>query len=516
MVSNGNHPLAPHYDDLTLEEFVLGQLLPDEEQAIRQHLAVCPSCRSTVTTIQALCRDVQSALYQTLDNAQPGPNLSFDTISTQWRTPPRRVTWLYRLQQQVVLSASTTLLIVLFVLAFLLLVPSDHPTMLGNLEIIEEYSGPPAVIAANTDQGLVVVQLRTNDTQVVKQFDHITQPRDMAFSPDGHWLALQQSYTLHIIETVDAGISVRIPIREGAAWAWSPDSQSLAYTDGTGQLAVFDVTAQVNRTMVPAAENAWGLPVWTADSSQLAYAASFPLPTETGVRVRQSLWRVSLSSGYRVELARNPAPAETLLVPTAWIDDDAALVAWDMAAVATGRFPTLYQVDVAAHQVAELLAQSLTQGVRLAWPVSAQDTAMALCDGQLTLLNMQDDTRQPITVQIPLPFTLAWSPNGAWAAYIVPSQIEGGGLYAYAPQDSTLRAVQLPAGATEKAVYWADAEHVFVVRQAVDKPVTELWLASVTADEPPQRIISDVVIPSSDAYSGWRWQDVMATQVLAF
>ena len=38
MVGNRDHPLNQrHYNEDTLEEFVLGQLLPDEETQIQQH-----------------------------------------------------------------------------------------------------------------------------------------------------------------------------------------------------------------------------------------------------------------------------------------------------------------------------------------------------------------------------------------------------------------------------------------------------------------------------------------------
>jgi hypothetical protein len=425
------------------------------------------------------------------------------------------VTWAYRLKE-LAARTSPALLAACLIMAFLALVAGSSPISLRSLELIEEYQGPPAVIAAATDHGLVVLRLaKGSPAQVVQHYGTITRPRNLQLAPDGQWFAVQQGGTLHILETRSQGAHVQVAVQETADWSWSPDGQSLAYTDGSGRLAVFDVASQDNRLLVPAAEAAWGMPIWASDGSQIAYASADPLPTASGSRRRQGIWRVTPASGYRIELARNPVPGETLLVPAAWAADDSVLLAWDMGARAVGNFPTLYRITAAAHRIESIEGASPVLGTRLAWPVSIQGTTFIVRDNHLIALHLADQAPQPISDQIPWPSALAWSPNGAWAANVVAGAAEGQGLYLLAPQKGTLRPVELPDGAAERAVFWAGAEYLFVLRQPTNSSVVELWLVSLASGNPPRRVLTNVRLPDTGPYSGWRWQDVLAAQVIS-
>ncbi|MBN1563009.1 MAG: PD40 domain-containing protein, partial [Anaerolineae bacterium] len=376
MVGNRNHPLNQrHYDKNTLEEFVLGQLLPDEEEQIRQHLASCPLCRATVADIHAFCQRISSELTHDLEAAKPGPNVSFDRIAAEWRKPPRRVTWLFKLQQ-LAPGASYILLIALLTTAFVMLFPASDTTALDKLDLAHDYDGPPAIVAAMTDDGLAVVKLAPGEIEALTYLDHVRDPRNLQFSPDGQWLAFQDRSTLHIIQPMHDDVRIRVYVHDRAEWAWSPDSQKLAYTNGIGQLSIFDVSTRTNQVIVPAEESAWGMPVWTDDSTQIAYTVIQPLSTDTAV-IRQGIWRIMLDTGYRVEITRNTTPGEKLLVPVDWSSDNTTLLAWDMNAGTGEQNPNLYRVDVNNHEATPLAGHALTQGSRLAWPVSASDTTLA-------------------------------------------------------------------------------------------------------------------------------------------
>ena len=98
MVGNGNHPLnESHYDENLLHDYVLGHLPPDEEDRVRQHLMICPSCRAAAADIRVFCKQLVRGLHEELDSAQPGPQLNFDRIAAQRRTSARR-RFLFRLQ----------------------------------------------------------------------------------------------------------------------------------------------------------------------------------------------------------------------------------------------------------------------------------------------------------------------------------------------------------------------------------------------------------------------------------
>lgn len=514
MVGDGNHPLEqPHYDTNTLEEYALGQMLPENEERVRQHVAACPLCRARLAEVEALFRQIRSELHDSLDQAQPGPRLDFAPIAAEWRRPPRRVTWLYR-AQQLTPSVSTVLLLGLFALALLILLPTSDTAALRSLELVDKYSGPPAFVAAATDQGVVVVRLEPGNTAIIKHLANLTAPRNLQFSPDGAWLALRDGRMLHILQPAGSGAHVQVPVRESADWSWSPDSLTLAYTDGTGQLALFDTRTQTNRVLVPSADSAWGQPVWTGDSQQIAYAVVAPLPSAGSPHTQQSIWRVTLDTGYRIELARNPTPQDTLLVPSAWIQSDSALLAWDVNAGASGDTPRLYRVDVNGHGIAPLDAGARSHGTRLAWPVGPQDLLFAVQDDRLVTLDLQTGRRTVLPEQLIWPSALDWAPTGAWISFTVAGMPDGEGLYLYAPGESTLLPVPLPDGATERSVVWMGPEHLFVVRQPQNKSVAEIWLVPVTGDDGAQRIMTNIQQPQTGPFSGWRWQDVLAAQHL--
>lgn len=71
-----------------------------------------------------------------------------------------------------------------------------------------------------------------------------------------------------------------------------------------------------------------------------------------------------------------------------------------------------------------------------------------------------------------------------------------------------------PPDATERAVFWAGPEHLFVVRQAQGRETGEVWLVPLTEGAAPRRIMGGVALPKVGPYNGWRWNDVFAIQVL--
>ena len=405
-------------------------------------------CRARLAEVEALFRQIRSELHDSLDQAQPGPRLDFAPIAAEWRRPPQRVTRLYR-AQQLVPSVSTVLLLGLFALALLILLPTSDTAALRSLELVDSTT----VLRRRRRRdrpGVVVVRLEPGNTAIVKHLAHLTAPRNLQFSPDGAWLALRDGRMLHILQPAGSGAHVQVPVRESANWSWSPDSLTLAYTDGTGQLALFDTRTQTNRVLVPSADSAWGQPVWTGDSQQIAYAVVAPLPSAGSPHTQQSIWRVTLDTDYRIELARNPTPQDTLLVPSAWIQSNSALLAWDANAGASGK-RRLYRVDVNGHGIAPLDAGARSHGTRLAWPVGPQDLLFAVQDDRLVTLDLQTGRRTVLPVQLIWPSALDWAPTGAWISFTVAGMPDGEGLYLYAPGESTLLPLTLPDGANERA-----------------------------------------------------------------
>jgi hypothetical protein len=462
MVGNGNHPLnRSHYDEETLQQYVLGHLLPDNEERVRRHLDVCPLCRAAVTDIQSFCQRLSFGLHQELDSARPGSSLSFERI--EWRRPPRRDMFLFRLQR-LAPRALLVLLLILLVAAIRLLLSSDDTAALSQLKLPDNYDGPPAVVAVSTGDGLVILRLSADKLDVVSHLPEVDDPHDLRFSPDGRWLAFQQDQTLVVMAVQGSSASFRFPVHETAEWAWSPDGQTLAYTDGNGQLVIFDPVSAARRVLVPADESAWGLPVWNATSSRISYTVVKPLHATGGPYLRQGTWCVTVATGQRVELTRNPAAYDTLLLATAPGSADAALL-------------------------------------------TRQDDRIAL------MLRKAMSETTP-TEQAPWPESFDWAPNGAWLAYSVTGAAEGAGVYLFAIDKSELRPVKLPGGATEKAVFWVGAEHLFVIRQPQHTTIGELWVVPLSTGKPSQRVITHMRLPFDSPYDAQRWHDVLAVQPL--
>ena len=516
MVGDGNNPIrdTTHYDAFILEEYVLSQLLPDEEAEIRQHLENCPVCRAQVADIQQLCGTIKADLHRSLENTDPGPELDFGKIAADWRKPPRRVTWGFRIQQ-VLPSASTAVMLALFAIAFLVIIPAGESSNLNRLSLTSTYTGPPAMVAAATDSGLAVIELSNQGSRVVNHMDHINDPHDLRFSPDGQWLAFRQRASLRVVHSWESEQQYRMDVAESADWAWSPDGQVLAYTDGLGQLLTLDTTTGEARIIVPRTEAAWGTPLWNDEGNQLFYAVAHPFPGSTGSEpVQQGLWRVALNSGFRVELARNPAPEKSTLIPAAWIAESETLVAWDINAGTLGGSPGLFLIDAVSHDLMALEGDTIIQGNQLAWPVSSQGSVFTVNNDRLTVFDLVRGSRLTIPDQIPWPSAMDWAPNGAWIAYTVSNAPSGAGLKLFAPQDGALRSPELPSGASEKIATWAGPEHLFVIRQKVNAPINELWLVTLTSNQQPIRILTNVRMPQVSESTGYRWQDVLAMQVI--
>jgi hypothetical protein len=449
MVGNGNHPLIEsHYDENHLHDYVLENLPPDEEERIRQHLMICPLCRAAAADMRAFCQQLARGLHEELDNTQPGPQLSFDRIAARRRTPVR---WLlFRLQQLVPGTSLVLLVVLLIVVALQGLWTPNEANPLHGLRLTDQYAGPPAVIAAATNDGLVVMRLSADHSGVVAFLNDVTSPHSLQFSPNGQWLAFRQENTL-FVRAVDQETAYRFPVRASAKWAWSPDSRMLAYTDGNGQLIIFDPVDNASRGLVPAEDAAWGVPVWDEDGRHISYTVLKPLNTTAASYMRQGIRDVSVDTGYRAELVRNPVPYDTLLVAN--------------ASPPSNELRPLPS-DLAPSQ--EVLPERILRS-------------------------------RP----------LASSTNGEWTAYIVSEPMQGQGLYLVSFSTGEQRLVDLPGDATDRAAFWGDSGHLFVIRQVPDTTASELWIVPLAAGEAPRQVLSDFQI-SADS----DWRDRLSVQLL--
>lgn len=514
MAGHGDDPVAgKHYDAETLAAYALDQLPIDRAEAVRAHLALCPACRETTAEIAHLAQALERELHQTLETARPSDKLSFERVARGWRTPPRRVSLPRRLTHLATRLAILPLILLLLALAFL--APNENSFARRDLGLAKEYSGPPALAAVAFDDGVAIVRLDPAQPGMVRYVAHVDDPTRLSLAPDGRWLAFQRGGTLHLVETRADGIHAKLDLREIAEWAWSPDSATLAYTDGSGRLVAFDLASQTHTVLVPAGERAWGEPQWSADSMQIAYAVAPSLSGDSSGGSAQSIWRVDPATGYRVELARNPAPDTSLLAPAAWLDRDTLLLAWDARASVQGDQSALYRVDVNARQTVSLEAAAPAQGDQLAWPISPEGHGLALRGHRLVTLDLTTGRARAMPEPLQTPVAAEWAAGGAWLAAIVPGQRGGDGLFLYAPDNGRVMPVRLPAGASEKAVWWAGPEHLFVLRQPDGASRLELWLVSIPGDQAPQRLIANISLPEPGP-DGWQWHDAVAVRPVAF
>ena len=92
--------------------------------------------------------------------------------------------------------------------------PSENAAALRSLELTDDYSGPPAIVAASTENGLVIVRLSADGSDVIHHLPEVNNPRYLSFSADGRWLAFQQGRTLTVMEAQNNGGSIRFTVRD--------------------------------------------------------------------------------------------------------------------------------------------------------------------------------------------------------------------------------------------------------------------------------------------------------------
>lgn len=498
MAGRGDDSLGDkHCDAATLLAYALDQMPSDEARDVEAHLSICLACKGTVAEFQQLARQVDRTLHESLDYAQPGPSLSFDPISREWHKPPRRVSYAYRLKRLTSVIASLPLLMLL-ALAATMLAPFEDSLARRSLHLTRDYAGPPALVAVAFDGAIAIVRLQGAQTGIIREIPYVSDPRTLTFSPDGRWLTFRRGGTLHVVATHADGPHAKLDLRESAAWAWSPDSAALAYTDGRGALLLFDPASHEQTALVPAEEGAWGAPVWSPDGLLIAYA------------VEHGIWRLDPATGYRVELARSPAPESTLLAPAAWLDADTLLLAWDASDGARTDRAALYHVDIGTRQAVPLDAEVLARNGAIAWPVSADGHALVLREDRLIALNLASEVACAVPEQLRYPVAAEWAPGGKWLATVLVGKRGGAGLFLYAPEKAQLVPIPLPEGAVEKSVSWVGPEHLFVLRQPESSATVELWLVSATGEHAPQRLLANVPAPDV-ASGGAQWQDAITT-----
>ncbi len=512
MAGDGNTPLKAaddHPDDRVLQEYALGQTEAERAAEVGRHIAQCARCRARVGEWQQFGERLAADLRRDLDRITPAEPLDFSRIARQWRAPQRRTfpATIWRL------SFPALLLGLLLWVAFWLI--SGHRTAaLRALDLSEDYDGPPAVLAAVTDAGLVIVRLVPGEVRLEQRLSYVTHPASLQLAPDGEWLAFAQDRMLHILSTRTDSAHLEIPLAGLADWAWSPDGSALAYTDGAGQLWLFERQSLSSRLLVPASESAWGKPVWNPDGTQIAYVTARPLPPVAGGATHQSLWRVEILSGLRVELARRLPEAGVLLSAEAWLSSGEGLLVWETSPADGENLATLYQVDVSGHVLTALGGRVPVQGEDLSWPLGPRAHALTWDGRNLAIWYLGEQKRQPLAAQITWPQTVDWSADGAWLAAVLAGAPPGQGVILFALEASMLRTIPLPADATERAIFWGGPEHLFVVRQPRGGGTAEVWLISLVEQATPRRLMGGVVLPETGPYNGWRWDDVFALQVL--
>lgn len=508
MAGHGNHSLEPaHPDDATLEAYALELISPDQANTIEQHVEGCPACAARLRQLSDLHASIAAGLHRALDTAQPKRPLDFSRVASEWRKPPRRVSAAARLTRLMSGMVSVAA-VALFVLTLTVFALQDHRPALSTLRLAESYTGPPAVVAAAVEEGVAIIALDAQGPRVVRLVPNLTPVEALQIAPDGRWVALEQSQTLHLIETRAAGTAIKLELGERSGWSWAPEGHILAYTDGRGQLALFNPADQAHTLLVPAAERAWGQPIWSPASEQIAYATA-ALPGDDPA-VPSGIWRVDLATGYRIELARAPAVGTALLAPVAWLEGDTGLLARSVSELYAQ--PTLYRIDVVQRTAMPLDASVPVQGRQLVWPVDARGQMLAVRQGQVMIYDLLREEARPIPDRLRQPAAAAWSPAGTWLALVVPGQPGGGGLYLYAPEQGRLRQIQLPKGALEKSVFWAGPEHLFVIRQPDGSAQAELWLVSIAGDQVPRRLLSGVAL--SQTGTGYLCNAIAARAVL--
>jgi dipeptidyl aminopeptidase/acylaminoacyl peptidase len=397
---------------------------------------------------------------------------------------------------------------------------------------LPETGGAPAYHGAQAQQGgaqavayiqggdLWMKELATGETRQLSTGGNSTTPR---WSPSGQWLAYLAGDQLGVVHRSGEGARPVEKDHPVVQFAWSPTSDTLAYSSRSGELWVASVPDWAARRIVsnPAGADGGGVRglAWSPDGEWIAYE------WQEG-RTYQGLWKIPAGGGEPIELYDSDFPEKGEAIIAGWSGDARFIVFWQGDIVSASLLADgapLYAVPAGGGTRAVLAETALVYSDFVAVQPAGGERVAVVAGGyrgawtNKTLYVVQPATGEKESLSSPgqVASSPAWSPDGQHVAFVaMPDEgdLVGGeearlGMQQRRIWMGTAGSDSQPQQLTDDDAYrdeyplWsADGSHILFVR-INEQDQTSLWLLS--PGEGTARPAVDEVGPLPGPAPGW-------------
>jgi dipeptidyl aminopeptidase/acylaminoacyl peptidase len=413
--------------------------------------------------------------------------------------------------------------------------PTTAPTTIGRVAYIK-----------GGDLWYVVVPTGPHQRLTIDGYNH--EPR---WSPSGEWLAYRKDRTVLLERETPCRESLRQgepPCRETVStfqeqvwtmrrtgeasrvlnlgitvrrFAWSPQSDRLAYVSDQGHLQVLDPVSESEHRLVSAGPGALvGEIAWSADGTRIAYEWLADADEVNGAASSNSIFVIDAAGGQPALLLRSGRTRPSL---AGWSGGDVLIWQRDDRAAQPEESAWLYAVSAREQE------QGSPQGVRLLAPEAMlplrdfisigpanQDYPVAFVTGAgaATWTNKRVATatfRTPPTLAAIAP---SWAPDGIWLAYVAmpdAPDIELGIAAESALKERRLWVTAPAAGATRQLTddeqfrderpLWSNQGTHLLFARITSEGQASLWLTPADDGEP--QVVVDELTPAPDVVGNY-------------
>jgi dipeptidyl aminopeptidase/acylaminoacyl peptidase len=375
-------------------------------------------------------------------------------------------------------------------------------------------------VAYIQDGDLWVKELPQGEAKRLTTSGNIISPR---WSPSGQWLAYLEGDQLGVVGRSGAGAKLLGKGSLVSQFAWSPTSDTLAYSSRSGGLWTVGASNWLEQEIVANPEGSEGAGVrglaWSPDGEWIAYEW-------WGGRTYQGLWKIPMAGGQPTELYASGFPETGEAILAEWSGDGRFLLFWQgdiLSASLLADGVPLYAVPAAGGTPVPLADTILVHPDFVAAQPAGGERVAIIAGGyrgawtNKTLQVVLPATGEGETLTLPdqVASSPAWSPDGqriAFSAMPDEGDLVGGedarlGMMnrriwvgRVGTESQPRRLTDDPAYRDEYPLWSIDGSHILFVRMN-EQNQTSLWLLSVGEAVPS--LVADQLGPLPGPASGW-------------